>query len=99
MKINTFGLLLFDGKIFINKIYISPFKDEKYNFIIFFALFHEYTHVLSRLLRGNDIFFSKTEVFANNINKADESGFYFENKFLTDYLEPPTITKIELNTY
>ena len=95
MKNGTFGLLLFDGTIFINKLYFSVYKDERDNFIIFFTLFHELCHALSRLLRGNDNFFSNTVEFTINTNRAEESGFYFERELLTSYLNPPVITTIE----
>ena len=42
-------------------------------------------HAISRILRGNDNYLLNTNEFTKNKKiRADESGEYFENKFLID---------------
>lgn len=97
MPKGMFGLTLYDGTILINAEYYCPkIRDPKYTFIIFFTLFHEYTHVLSRLIRGDDNFFINTGKFLENTKKTiKESGYYFEKKILFNFLKCKTISGLE----
>ena len=98
MPPGLFGLLLFDGTILINKSYYIQSQQLFHNstsiFIIFFSLFHEYMHVLSRLFLGDKNYFNNTGNFINNGN-IRESGKFFEKKFLLNVLKRKSITKIE----
>ena len=99
MDVDLYGLTLFDGTIFINKDYYS-FVHKSKIFIVFLTLFHEYSHILSRLFRGNkDYFYDTGEFIKNNTNKnlkyTEESGNFIEEKLLFNVLPEKSITKWE----
>lgn len=97
MDVSRFGMTLYDGTIIINKIYYrSPYTVEK-AFIILFTLMHELMHVISRLKRGDKNFFLNTDEFTKfkNKNYAQESGVYFDNKFLLNVLNGKYLTSLE----
>jgi hypothetical protein len=97
MPWKLYGLTLFNGTILISKEFLDKhFNNESRSFIIFFTLFHEYTHILSRLVRGDNNFFRNTGEFLKALNlKIGESGKYFENQFLLNFLKKKSITDFE----
>ena len=97
MPLNLYGLTLFNGTILISNKFLDKYvNNESRSFIIFFTLFHEYTHILSRLVRGDNNFFRNTGEFLKALNlKIGESGKYFENQFLLNFLKKKSITDIE----
>ena len=102
MPKQLYGLTLFNGTIIINSLYLNNnnkyFKDSTTYFIIFFTLMHEYMHILSRLVRGDDNFFNSTGEFLKALNlKLDESGKFFEEHFLFKFLKKKSITEFEAN--
>lgn len=66
MEKDLYGLTLLSGDILINNYYFYP-KRKTCVFIVFLTLFHEYSHILSRLLRGNNNFIG--EFLKNNKSK------------------------------
>ena len=102
MPKELYGLTIFNGTILLNSLYLNDggkfYKDSSTYFIIFFTLFHEYMHILSRLVRGDDNFFNNTGDFLKALNlKINESGKFFEQHFLFKYLKFKSITKAEAN--
>ena len=100
MPKQLFGLTLYDGTILLNNLYIKNkfIKDSTNYFIVFFTLFHEYTNILSRLLRGDNNYFKNTGEFTKDMNKKiEDSGKFFEETFLYNYLKVKTISEIEAN--
>ena len=100
MPKKLYGLTLFNGTILINSLYLDDnnkyFKDPSTYFIIFFTLLHEYMHILSRLVRGDDNFFNSTGQFLKDSNlKIEESGRFFEEHFLFQFLKEKSISEIE----
>ena len=53
MPSRYYGLTLYDGSIFLNQKYYDIFQGSIDVVRIFFTLFHELMHSLSRLSRGN----------------------------------------------
>lgn len=100
MPKKLYGLTLYNGTILLNNLYIKNIyiKDSTNYFIVFFTLFHEYTHILSRIFRGDDDYLKSTGEFLKEQNKKiDESGKFFEEKFLFNFLKIKTISIIEAN--
>ena len=96
MPVERFGMLLYDGTIIVNSVYnISTYRNHN-AFIIYFTLLHEIMHAISRILRGNDNYLLNTNEFTKNKKiRADESGEYFENKFLIDITKKKTLSVVE----
>ena len=96
MPVECFGMLLYDGTIIVNSVYnISTYRNHN-AFIIYFTLLHEIMHAISRILRGNDNYLLNTNEFTKNKKiRADESGEYFENKFLIDITKKKTLSVVE----
>lgn len=100
MPHNLYGLTLYNGTILLNNLYMKNkfIKDSTNYFIVFFTLFHEYTHILSRLFRGDNNYLKNTGEFLKDTNKKiEESGKFFEDKFLFKFLKLKTISEIEAN--
>ena len=92
---DIFGMILYDGTILINKMYYE-FNDIVNAFTIYFTLFHELTHAISRLVRGDNNYLLNTDEFTKNKKiKVEESGEYFEKRFLLDILKEKKITLYE----
>jgi hypothetical protein len=96
MPVERFGMLLYDGTIIVNSVYnISTYRNHN-AFIIYFTLLHEIMHAISRILRGNDNYLLNTNEFTKNKKiRVDESGEYFENKFLIDITKKKTLSVVE----
>lgn len=99
MKTGVYGFIVYDGTIFINDKYYSKICHESTDiFIVFVTLLHEYSHILSRLLRGDKNYFNDTGEFLKNKNNnlsTDESGKYFEDLFLFSVLNDTKLTSLE----
>lgn len=95
MPKGMFGLTLYDGTIILNNFYYNNFPDSTDTFIIFFTLFHEYSHILSRLIRGDNNYFNNTGKFLEKSKKITESGYYFEKKILFNFLKCKSISIME----
>ena len=95
MNIDYYGLIIYDGTILINQIYLGA-KSNRNSLIILFTLMNEIMHALSRMARGDDNFLLNTDKFTKNtIISAKESGNYFENKLLFSALKAKELTSIE----
>ena len=95
MNIDYYGLILYDGTILINQIYLGA-KSNRNSLTILFTLMHEIMHALSRMARGDDNFLLNTDKFTKNtIISAKESGNYFENKLLFSVPKAKELTSIE----
>lgn len=98
MDIKRYGMVLYDGTILINKAYYVNYYSSINIFRVYFTLLHELMHAISRLIRGNNNYFLNTDEFiklnGKNI-KADESGNYFEDKYLLCTIIQPKLTQIE----
>ena len=86
MEEDLYSLTLYDSTIFINKEYLNYYH-KSINFIVFLTLFHEYSHILSRLVRGDkDYFYDTGEFLKNNTNKylkyTEESGHFFRREII-----------------
>ena len=74
MNIDYYGLILYDGTILINQIYLDA-KSNRNSLTILFTLMHEIKHALSRMARGDDNFVLNTDKFKkNSIISSKESG-------------------------
>mgnify|MGYP006916218332 CR=1 FL=1 len=100
MDQRRFGMLLYDGTIIINLFYYVNQYSSIHIFIVYYTLLHEIMHALSRLIRGDENYFLNTDEFikakGQNI-KADESGNFFEHKFLICVILKQEITELEAN--
>ena len=95
MNIEYYGLILYDGTILINQIYLGG-KSNRNSLTILFTLMHEIMHALSRMVRGDDNFLLNTDNFTKSKNTSfNESGNYFENKLLFSVLKAKELTSIE----
>ena len=95
MNIDYYGLILYDGTILINQIYLGG-KSNRNSLTILFTLMHEIMHALSRMVRGDDNFLLNTDQFTKNTNiSSKESGNYLENKLLFSVLKAKELTSIE----
>lgn len=100
MDLGRFGMLLYDGTILINNQYYVYYYSSKNVFIVYYTLLNELMHAISRLIRGDENYFLNTDEFikikGQNI-KADESGNFFEDKFLLCIILKPALTELESN--
>ena len=95
MNIEYYGLILYDGTILINQIYLGA-KSNRNSLTILFTLMNEIMHALSRMVRGDDNFLLNTDKFKKNtIISSKESGNYFKNKLLFSVLKAKELTSIE----
>ena len=99
MNIDYYGLILYDGTILINQIYLCA-KSNRNSLTILFTLMHEIMHALSRMVRGDDNFLLNTDQFTKNTNiSSKESGNYLENKLLFSVLKAKVLTSIEAASF
>ena len=95
MNIDYYGLIIYDGTILINQIYLGA-KSNRNSLTILFTLMNEIMHALSRMARGDDNFLLNTDQFTKNTNiSSKESGNYLENKLLFSVLKAKELTSIE----
>ena len=98
MSLQRFGMLLYDGTIIVNKAYYSKTYSKPDAFVIYYTILHEIMHSISRILRKNDNYLLNTNEFTKNRKiKADESGDYFEKKFLIDIIKKKELSVFEAN--
>ena len=95
INIDYYGLIIYDGTILINQIYLGA-KSNRNSLTILFTLMNEIMHALSRMVRGDDNFLLNTDQFTKNTNiSSKESGNYLENKLLFSVLKAKELTSIE----
>ena len=95
MNIDYYGLIIYDGTILINQIYLGA-KSNRNSLTILFSLMHEIMHALSPIVRGDNNFLLNTDKFTKNTNiSSKESGNYLENKLLFSVLKAKELTSIE----
>ena len=98
MPLQRFGMLLYDGTIFVNTAYYSQTYSKQDAFVIYYTILHEIMHAISRILRRNDNYLLNINEFTKNRRiKADESGDYFEKKFLIDIIKKKQLSVFEAN--
>lgn len=98
MEDNLLGLTLYNGTILLNKDFYNNKNNFPKTLIGFLTLFHEYSHIISKLIRGDKNYFYDTGHFLesnNSLVNIDESGDYFENKLIFDVLRNKEITNLE----
>jgi len=98
MGSDYYGMILYDGTILVNKIYYTGLASDPVNsFRIFFTLLHELMHALSRIFRNNNNFFIDTDSFTKfNKIKTNESGDYFDKKFLLNCINDTKLSRFEI---
>ena len=98
MDKKLFGFIIYNGTIFLNKANVQVGISTEDTFVTYFTLLHEIMHALSRLYRGNKNYLIDTgEFLKNNIKKVDESGEYFDQKFVLGLIKGIRLTSIEAN--
>lgn len=98
MHVKRYGLVLYDGTILINMLYYINKYEPVNVFRVYFTLMHELMHAISRLIRGDDNYFLNTDEFTKTKKiKIQESGNYFEEKYLLCIIKQPSLTEIESN--
>ena len=96
MDKKLFGFIIYNGTIFLNKANVQVGISTEDTFVTYFTLLHEIMHALSRLYRGNKNYLIDTgEFLKNNIKKVDESGEYFDQKFVLGLIKGIRLTSIE----
>lgn len=98
MSLQRFGMLFYDGTIFVNNIYYSSTYFKRDAFVIYYTILHEIMNAISRILRRNDNYLLNTNEFTKSRKiKADENGDYFEKKFLIDIIKKKQLSVFEAN--
>ena len=98
MPLQRFGMLLYDGTIFVNTAYYSKTYSKQDAFVIYYTILHEIMHAISHILRRNDNYLLNINEFTKNRKiKSDESGDYFEKKFLIDIIKKKQLSVFEAN--
>lgn len=98
MSLQRFGMLLYDGTIFVNSAYYSQTYSKQDAFVIYYTILHEIMHAISRILRKNDNYLLNTNEFTKSRKiKSKESGDYFENKFLINIIKKKELSVFEAN--
>jgi hypothetical protein len=96
MDKKLFGFIIYNGTIFLNSANVQVGLSTEDTFVTYFTLLHEIMHALSRLYRGNKNYLIDTgEFLKNNIKKVDESGEYFDQKFVLGLIKGIRLTSIE----
>jgi hypothetical protein len=83
MEDNLLGLTLYNGTILLSKDFYNNKNNLTKSLNGFLILFHEYSHIISRLIRGDSNYLYVTVDFLkknNYLMNIEESGDYFENK-------------------
>ena len=89
MDKKLFGFIIYNGTIFLNKANVQVGISTEDTFVTYFTLLHEIMHALSRLYRGNKNY------SIDNTKKVDESGKYFDQKFVLGLIKGIRLTSIE----
>lgn len=98
MSLQSLGMLFYDGTIFVNDAYYSQTYIKQDAFVIYYTILHEIMNAISRILRRNDNYLLNTNEFTKSRKiKADESGDYFEKKFLIDIIKKKQLSVFEAN--
>jgi len=89
MDKKLFGFIIYNGTIFLNSANVQVGLSTEDTFVTYFTLLHEIMQALSRLYRGNKNY------SIDNIKKVDESGEYFDQKFVLGLIKGIRLTSIE----
>lgn len=89
MDKKLFGFIIYNGTIFLNRANVEVGISTEDTFVTYFTLLHEIMHALSRLYRGNKNY------LIDNTKKVDESGKYFDQKFVLGLIKGIRLTSIE----
>ena len=98
IPLQRFGMLLYDGTIFVNSAYYSQTYSKQDAFVIYYTILHEIMHAISRILRKNDNYLLNTNEFTKSRKiKSKESEDYFGNKFLINIIKKKELSVFEAN--
>ena len=89
MDKKLFGFIIYNGTIFLNRANVQVGLSTEDTFVTYFTLLHEIMQALSRLYRGNKNY------SIDNTKKVDESGKYFDQKFVLGLIKGIRLTSIE----
>ena len=89
MDKKLFGFIIYNGTIFLNSANVQVGLSTEDTFVTYFTLLHEIMQALSRLYRGNKNY------SIDNTKKVDESGKYFDQKFVLGLIKGIRLTSIE----
>ena len=89
MDKKLFGFIIYNGTIFLNRANVQVGLSTEDTFVTYFTLLHEIMQALSRLYRGNKNY------SIDNTKKVDESGEYFDQKFVLGLIKGIRLTSIE----